>query len=281
MWSAACDPRLKAAVVSGWMCTTEGVFAVPNCECWELPGFVELMDVCEVHLLIAPRPLLFESAEQDGCFPIAVHAAGIRAGAGRLPRLRCGSERAPGRLARRPRMAWRKGLSVHGPSARRPRGGVRVRVLSQDTGVSVMTRVSVSATAVIYSMSMSLLLASGPAAASPAEERHVSWTLPNAHDVALGGPLGEAYQRSVNRLSLDPYRSVEYLRSDLSSKCSDRSRTTAVTSPAGSWRSPASRHLPARWCRRHIAPAVRKCVPFPAGRRTFWTRYRLEPTART
>lgn len=70
MWSAACDPRLKSAVVSGWMCTTEGVFAVPNCECWELPGFVELMDVCEVHLLIAPRPLLFESADQDPCFPI-------------------------------------------------------------------------------------------------------------------------------------------------------------------------------------------------------------------
>ena len=70
MWSAACDPRLKAAVVSGWMCTTEGVFAVPNCECWELPGLVDLMDVCEVHLLIAPRPVLFESAELDSCFPI-------------------------------------------------------------------------------------------------------------------------------------------------------------------------------------------------------------------
>ena len=42
MWGAACDPRLKAAVVSGWMCTTEGVFAVPNCECWELPGLVQL-----------------------------------------------------------------------------------------------------------------------------------------------------------------------------------------------------------------------------------------------
>ncbi len=42
MWGAACDPRLKAAVVSGWMCTTEGVFAVPNCECWELPGLVRL-----------------------------------------------------------------------------------------------------------------------------------------------------------------------------------------------------------------------------------------------
>ncbi|MBC8875280.1 MAG: hypothetical protein H8E44_38140 [Planctomycetes bacterium] len=70
MWLAACDTRLKVAVVSGWMCTTDGVFSVPNCSCWELPGFVELMDVCEVHLLIAPRPLLFESAERDGCFPI-------------------------------------------------------------------------------------------------------------------------------------------------------------------------------------------------------------------
>jgi pimeloyl-ACP methyl ester carboxylesterase len=83
MWLAACDERLKVAVVSGWMCTTEGVFSVPNCACWCLPGFVELMDVCEVHLLIAPRPLLFESAEGDGCFPIAHTKRGfarIRAG---------------------------------------------------------------------------------------------------------------------------------------------------------------------------------------------------------
>ena len=65
------------------MCTTEGVFSVPNCACWELPGFVELMDVCEVHLLIAPRPVLFESAEYDTCFPIRYTKEGyarIRAG---------------------------------------------------------------------------------------------------------------------------------------------------------------------------------------------------------
>jgi dienelactone hydrolase len=77
MWIAACDPRVKVAVVSGWMCTTEGVFSVPNCKCWELPGFVELMDVCEVHLLIAPRPVLFESAEHDPCFPIRQTKAGF------------------------------------------------------------------------------------------------------------------------------------------------------------------------------------------------------------
>ncbi len=83
MWVAACDQRLKVAVVSGWMCTTEGVFSVPNCECWELPGLVELMDICEAELLIAPRPVLFESAEADECFPIRYTREGfnrIRAG---------------------------------------------------------------------------------------------------------------------------------------------------------------------------------------------------------
>jgi hypothetical protein len=68
---------VKVAVVSGWMCTTEGVLSVPNCKCWELPGLVELMDVCEVHLLIAPRPVLFESAERDPCFPIRQAKAGF------------------------------------------------------------------------------------------------------------------------------------------------------------------------------------------------------------
>jgi dienelactone hydrolase len=83
MWLAACDPRLRVAVVSGWMCTTQGVFSVPNCACWELPGLVQLMDVCEVHLLIAPRPVLLESAERDECFPIRFTKEGygrIRAG---------------------------------------------------------------------------------------------------------------------------------------------------------------------------------------------------------
>jgi len=70
MWLAACDERLKVAVVSGWMCTTEGIFSVPNCACWELPGMVELADASDIHLLIAPRPVLFESAERDIYLPI-------------------------------------------------------------------------------------------------------------------------------------------------------------------------------------------------------------------
>lgn len=42
------------------------------------------------------------------------------------------------------------------------------------------------------------------------------WRLPQACDVQLGGPLGEAYRRGVERLGEDPYRSVPYLRSDVS-----------------------------------------------------------------
>ncbi|MCP4644239.1 MAG: acetylxylan esterase [bacterium] len=70
MWLAAMDVRLKAAVVSGWMCTTEGVLSVHNCPCWMPPGLLELCDVADVHILVAPRPLLFESAVGDGCFPV-------------------------------------------------------------------------------------------------------------------------------------------------------------------------------------------------------------------
>jgi len=78
MWLGACDTRIRAAVVSGWMCTTAGVLSVPNCECWMPPGLLELCDIAEVHILMAPRPLLIESATEDGCFPIAHTRDGYR-----------------------------------------------------------------------------------------------------------------------------------------------------------------------------------------------------------
>jgi hypothetical protein len=49
-----------------------------------------------------------------------------------------------------------------------------------------------------------------------AQEKNAPWQLPSARDVELGGPLGEAYRQGVARLAEDPYRSVVYLRSDLS-----------------------------------------------------------------
>jgi len=71
MLLAACDERLKAAVVSGWMCSNEGILSVGNCPCWKMPGLVELADAAEINLLIAPRPVLFENAERDIYIPIA------------------------------------------------------------------------------------------------------------------------------------------------------------------------------------------------------------------
>jgi hypothetical protein len=42
------------------------------------------------------------------------------------------------------------------------------------------------------------------------------WQLPDARDVQLGGTIGEAYLRGVERLNQDPYRSAAFLRSDVS-----------------------------------------------------------------
>ena len=70
MWLAACDLRIQAAVVSGWMCTTEGVSRVPNCPCWRPAALYALCDIADLNILVAPRPILFESAEADPCFPV-------------------------------------------------------------------------------------------------------------------------------------------------------------------------------------------------------------------
>ena len=42
------------------------------------------------------------------------------------------------------------------------------------------------------------------------------WSLPDARNVDLHGQLGAAYDQCVRRLGQDPYRSLVYLRSDLS-----------------------------------------------------------------
>ena len=109
MWIAASDVRLKAAVVSGWMCTTEGVMGVYNCPCWDMPGLSELMDLCEVHLLIAPRPVVFESAEFDPCFPIGYSREGFA-------RIKAGY-RVFGAEDRVVQDVWPAGHQWHGPVA--------------------------------------------------------------------------------------------------------------------------------------------------------------------
>lgn len=79
MWLTAMDRRVRAAVVSGWLCSTEGVLSIHNCPCWMTPGLLSLCDIAEVHILIAPRPVLFESAIADECFPISCTEDAYRA----------------------------------------------------------------------------------------------------------------------------------------------------------------------------------------------------------
>jgi len=54
------------------------------------------------------------------------------------------------------------------------------------------------------------------AAGSDATPSGNSWSLPPAQEVRLRGTLGDAYSQSVQRLSLPPYDSPVYLRSDVS-----------------------------------------------------------------
>ena len=55
-----------------------------------------------------------------------------------------------------------------------------------------------------------------PILAADTNRPSLRWFLPEAREVELGGSLGEAYGRGVKRLSLPPYDSPAYLRSDFS-----------------------------------------------------------------
>ncbi len=64
-----------------------------------------------------------------------------------------------------------------------------------------------------------MVLAAGALAAWAADVSKPSaaeWRFPEAREVELGGPLGEAYRKGVGRLRLDPYRSAAFLRADIS-----------------------------------------------------------------
>jgi len=66
---------------------------------------------------------------------------------------------------------------------------------------------------IAFAVATHVAAGTGAPGTSPPESK---WTFPAAGDVALGGPLGAAYRRGVARLREDPYRSVAYLRADVS-----------------------------------------------------------------
>ncbi len=72
MWAAAMDKRIKAAVISGYVCEFES-FAVRAgnfCGSQLVPALRRYFDVDDICALIAPRPLLVQSGTLDETFPI-------------------------------------------------------------------------------------------------------------------------------------------------------------------------------------------------------------------
>ena len=70
-FSAAMDPRIKAAVISGYFCDwRHSILAMFHCTCNFVPGLLNLGELSDLAALIAPRPLLVEHGTRDDIFPI-------------------------------------------------------------------------------------------------------------------------------------------------------------------------------------------------------------------
>ena len=72
LWTSALDKRIKAAVISGYLCELEA-FAINRgnfCGSQYVPALRRYFDLADVAALIAPRPLLIESGARDEGFRI-------------------------------------------------------------------------------------------------------------------------------------------------------------------------------------------------------------------
>ena len=70
-FSAAIDPRIKAAVVSGYFCDwRHSILSIFHCTCNFVPGLLNLGELSDLAGLIAPRPCLVEAGVRDEIFPI-------------------------------------------------------------------------------------------------------------------------------------------------------------------------------------------------------------------
>jgi len=72
LFSACADPRIKAAVISGYFCTFRAcIFAMHHCACNYVPSLYRFGEMYDLAALIAPRPVLIEAANRDPIFPVA------------------------------------------------------------------------------------------------------------------------------------------------------------------------------------------------------------------
>ena len=72
LFSTALEPRLKVALVSGYLNTfRDSVGSLSHCIDNYVPGILNWAEMHDLAGLIAPRPLFVESGEKDNIFPIA------------------------------------------------------------------------------------------------------------------------------------------------------------------------------------------------------------------
>jgi hypothetical protein len=71
LFSAAVEPRLKVAYVSGYLNTfRDCIGSLSHCIDNYIPGVLNWAEMHDIAGLIAPRPLFVESGERDNIFPI-------------------------------------------------------------------------------------------------------------------------------------------------------------------------------------------------------------------
>jgi len=69
-FSACLDTRIKACVISGYFCTfRDSILGMFHCPCNFVPGLHRFGEEHDLAGLIAPRPMLIESASRDEIFP--------------------------------------------------------------------------------------------------------------------------------------------------------------------------------------------------------------------
>ncbi|MCX6591244.1 MAG: acetylxylan esterase [Acidobacteria bacterium] len=71
LFTAALEPRIKAAFVSGYLNTfRDSILSIAHCIDNYVPGILNWAEMYDVAGLIAPRPLFVESGDRDNIFPV-------------------------------------------------------------------------------------------------------------------------------------------------------------------------------------------------------------------
>ena len=71
-YHAACvEPRIKVIMPSGAFCTyTDSIIAMQHCVCNFIPGILKYMEMADLAVMLAPRPLIVVNGERDPIFPL-------------------------------------------------------------------------------------------------------------------------------------------------------------------------------------------------------------------